>query len=141
MSNSRNWLKIGGLVLHVLIAALMILANSGKLLGSPPPEVLEQLRKANLDGQIKLIGTGELITAILLVLPWTASLGVLLTSAFWGGAICTHMGLHTSYVFPSVLLALTWVGAYLRIPAMFSSFWRTSVPASGKVDTSASSLA
>jgi hypothetical protein len=28
MSNSRNWFKIGGLVLHVLIAALMILASS-----------------------------------------------------------------------------------------------------------------
>jgi hypothetical protein len=122
MSNSRNWFKIGGLVLHMLIAALMILASSGKLLGSPPPAVLEQLRKAGLDGQIKLIGTGELITAILLVLPWTASLGVLLASAFWGGAICTHMGMHDSYVLQSVLLVLTWVGAYLRLPAMFSSF-------------------
>jgi hypothetical protein len=141
VSNSRNWFKIGGLVLHVLIAALMIFASSGKLLGSPPPGILEQLRKANLDGQIKLIGTGELITAILLVLPWTTSLGVLLASAFWGGAICTHMGMHDSYVLQSVLLALTWVGAYLRLPEMFSSFWRTSVPASGKVDTSASSLA
>jgi hypothetical protein len=141
MSSSRNWFKIGGWVLHVLIAALMIFASSGKLLGSPPPEVLEQLRKAGLEEQLRLIGTGELVTAILLIVPWTASLGVLLASAFWGGAICTHMGLHTSYVFQSVLLALTWVGAYLRIPAMFSSFSRTSVPASGKVDSSRSSLA
>ena len=141
MSNSRNWFKIGGLVLHVLIAALMIFASLGKLTGTPPAEVLESLRKAGLDEQLRLIGTGELVTAILLIVPWTASLGVLLASAFWGGAICTHMGLHTSYVFQSVLLALTWVGAYLRLPEMFSSFWRTSVPASGKVDTSASSLA
>jgi DoxX-like family len=141
MSNSRNWFKIGGLVLHVLIAALMIFASLGKLTGTPPAEVVESLRKAGLEEQLRLIGCGELITAILLIVPWTASLGVLLASAFWGGAICTHMGLHTSYVFQSVLLALTWVGAYLRIPAMFSSFWPTSVPASGKVDTSASSLA
>ena len=119
----------------------MIFASSGKLLGSPPPEVVELLRKAGLDGQLKLIGTGELITAILLIVPWTASLGVLLASAFWGGAICTHMGLHESYVFQSVLLALTWVGAFLRLPEMFSSFWRTSVPGSAKVDTSASRLA
>ena len=53
MSNSRNWLKIGGLVLHVLIAALMIFASLGQSLSaSPPAEVLEKLRKANLDGQI-----------------------------------------------------------------------------------------
>ena len=141
MSNSRNWFKIGGLVLHLLIAALMIFASLGKVAGSPPAEILESLRKAGLDGQLRLIGAGELITAILLIVPWTASLGVLLASTFWGGAICTHMGLHTSYVFPSVLLALTWVGAYFRLPEMFSSFWRTSVSASGKVDTSASSLA
>ncbi|MGZ3337817.1 MAG: DoxX family protein [Isosphaeraceae bacterium] len=102
MSNSRNWFKIGGLVLHVLIAALMIFASLGKLTGTAPAEVLESLRKAGLDGQLRLIGAGELITAIMLIVPWTASLGVLLASAFWGGAICTHMGLHTSVVRVSV---------------------------------------
>jgi len=140
MSSSRNWFRIGGLVLHVLIAALMIVASSGKLLGSPPPQVVEQLRKAGLEEQLRLIGTGELITGILLILPWTASLGVLLASGFWGGTICTHMSMHDSYVLQSVLLALTWVGAYLRLPEMFSSFRRASVPASGKVDSSTSSL-
>ena len=55
----------------------------------------------------------------MLIVPWTASLGVLLASAFWGGAICTHMGLHASYMFQSVLLALIWVGAYLQLPEMF----------------------
>ena len=140
MTDSPRWMRIAGLVLHILIAALMIFASSGKLLGSPPPEVLELLRKAGLEGQLKLIGTGELITAILLVLPWTASLGVLLASAFWGGAICTHMGLHESYVFQSVLLALTWVGAFLRLPEMFSSFWLWS-GAKSREDLPASRLA
>ena len=125
MSSSRNWFKIGGLVLHVLIAALMIFASLGKLTGTPPAEVVESLRKAGLEEQLRLIGCGELITAILLIVPWTASLGVLLASAFWGGTICTHMGLHSSYVFQSVLLLLTWVGAYLRLPEMFSSFTRS----------------
>ncbi len=141
MSSSRKWFKIGGLLLHVLIAGLMIFASSGKLLGSPPPEVLELLKKAGLDEQLRLIGIGELITGILLIVPWTASLGVLLASGFWGGAICTHMSMHDSYVFQAALLALTWVGAYLRLPEMFSSFWRTSVPASGKVDPSTPELA
>ena len=38
MSDSRNWFKIGGLVLHVLIAALMIFASLGKLTGTPPAD-------------------------------------------------------------------------------------------------------
>jgi hypothetical protein len=141
MEKSRSWFKIGGLVIHVLIAALMIFASYGKLSGPPPAEVLDMLRKTGLEEQLRLIGCGELITAILLIVPWTASLGVLMASAFWGGTIVTHMGLHSSYAFQSVLLALTWVGAYLRLPEMFGSFWRTRVSASGKGDTSASSLA
>jgi DoxX-like family len=125
MRETPRWAWGVGLVLHILIAGLMIFAASGKLLGSPPPEVLELLRKAGLDQQLKLIGTGELITAILLLIPWTSSLGVLLASGFWGGAICTHMSMHESYTFQAILLALTWVGALLRLPEMFSSFkWR-----------------
>jgi len=140
MTDSRKWLRIAGLVLHVLIAALMIFASLGKVTGTPQPDVVESLQKAGLYEQVRLIGFGELITAILLIVPWTSSLGVLLASAFWGGAICIHMGLHTSYVFQSVLLALTWVGAYLRLPEMFSSFWRTSVLPSAAIDKSPSRL-
>ena len=123
MSETPRWVWGIGLVLHILIAGLMIFASTGKLFGTPPPEVLDLLRKAGLDQQLKLIGTGELITAILLLIPWTSSLGVLLASGFWGGAICTHMSMHQPYTFQSILLALTWVGAFLRLPEMFSSFW------------------
>jgi DoxX-like family len=123
MRESPRWVWGTGLVLHILIAVLMIFASSGKLFRAPTPEVLELLRKAGLDQQLKLIGAGELITAILLLIPWTSSLGVLLASGFWGGAICTHMSMHQPYAFQSILLALTWVGALLRLPEMFSSFW------------------
>ena len=129
MPISRKALGIAGLVIHVLIAALMIFASSGKLVGTQPPEVVEMLQKMGLLNHIKLIGVGELITAIVLVVPWTASLGVLLASGFWGGTIVTHMSMGDSYVFQSVLLLLTWLGAYLRLPEMFSSFtrpWRRS---------------
>lgn len=125
MRDSKFWLRVAGLVLHILIGGLMIFASLGKVTGTPPAEVLESLRKAGLEEQLRLIGYGELTTGILLIVPWTASLGVLLASAFWGGAICTHMGLHASYVFQSVLLALTWVGAFLRLPEMYSSFTRS----------------
>jgi hypothetical protein len=119
MKMTWDWRTIAGLVLHVLVAALMIFAGSAKLLGLFPPEVLA---KIGLGGQITLIGAGELASAILLLVPRTSSLGVLLTSSFWGGAICLHMSHGEPYVLQSVLLLLTWAGAYLRIPGMFSSF-------------------
>jgi hypothetical protein len=69
-----------------------------------------------------LIGSGALLTALLLLIPRTSSLGVLLTSSFWGGAICIHMAHGEPYLFQAVLLVLSWAGAYLRNPATLSSF-------------------
>jgi hypothetical protein len=136
MKTAWNGRTIAGLVLHVLIAAMMIVAGSAKLLGLFPPEAAEKL--GGLSGQLSLIGAGELACALLLLIPRTASLGVLLTSAFWGGAICLHMSRGELYVPQSVLLLLTWVGAYLRVPGMFGSF---SAPATAVPSGAASSEA
>ena len=111
--------KVAGLALHVLVGGTMILAGSVKVLGFIPPEALA---KHGLGGQLLLIGAGELITAILLLVPRASSLGVLLASSFWGGAICIHMAHAEPYVVPAALLVLTWLAAYLRNPATFSSF-------------------
>jgi hypothetical protein len=66
----------------------MLLAASTKILGLFTPE---QIEKLGLSVPIQVIGAGELVSALLLLFPRTASLGVLLTSGFWGGAICLHM--------------------------------------------------
>ncbi len=114
--------RLTGLVLHVLLGALFILAGGIKLLN--PGMMKEQLAKDHLAGEVTLLGAGELITAILLIVPVTSSLGVLLMSGLWGGIIVVHMIHGQNYLVPSAALLLTWVGAYLREPAMFSSFSR-----------------
>jgi hypothetical protein len=119
MKERHNWMKIAGLVLHVLIGGLMIFTGAQKILGLVPTEVLA---KYGLGEQMRLIGAGAFLSALLLVMPRTSSLGILLTSAFWGGAICIHMAHHEPYVFQAVMLVLLWVGAYLRYPATLGSF-------------------
>ena len=119
MKTTRNWKAIGGWVLHGLIAGMMILAGSAKVLGFFPPQ---EVAKLGLSLPIQVIGVGELASAILLLVPRTASLGVLLTSGFWGGAICLHMSKGEPFVLQSVFLLLSWVGAYLRVPGTFASF-------------------
>ena len=114
-----NWKTIAGWVLHGLVGGAMLLAGSAKVLGLFPPE---QVEKLGLSVPIQLIGAGELVSAILLLVPRTASLGVLLTSGFWGGAICLHMSKGEPFVLQSVFLLLTWVGAFLRVPGAFASF-------------------
>jgi hypothetical protein len=110
-------------VLHGLIGGIMILAGSAKVLGLFPPD---QVAKMGLSLPIAVIGAGELASAVLLLIPRTSSLGLLLSSAFWGGAICLHMSRGEAFVLQSVLLLLTWVGAYLRVPGPFASFARSS---------------
>jgi hypothetical protein len=118
--NERNHRgKIAGLAQHILVGGLMIFTGSEKVLGRVPPEALA---KYGLGEQMRLIGAGAVLTALLLLIPRTSSLGILLTSSFWGGAICIHMAHGEPYLFQAVLLVLSWAGAYLRNPATLSSF-------------------
>ena len=119
MTKRKNWGRIAGLVLHLLIGGLLIFTGSQKVLGSVPPEALV---KYGLAEQTWLIGAGAIVTALLLLIPATSSLGILLASSFWGGAICIHMAHGEPYVFQVVMLVLSWAGAYLRNPATLSSF-------------------
>ena len=119
MNTNRNWQKIGGWVLHGLVAGVMILAGSMKVLGLFPPD---QVAKLGLSLPIEVIGVGELVSAILLLIPRTSSLGLLLTSGFWGGAICLHMSKGELFVPQSAFLLITWAGGYLRVPGAFGSF-------------------
>src|SRR5450631_3269719 len=119
MKSTRVWTMVGGWVLHGLIAGVMILAGSAKVLGFFPPE---EVAKLGLTLPIQVIGAGELASAILLLIPRTSSLGLLLTSGFWGGAVCLHMSKAEPFAIQSVFLLLTWVGGYLRVPGAFGSF-------------------
>jgi hypothetical protein len=115
MNPDNKWLKWTGFVLNVLVAGLMIFAASNKLFGKMPPELLEGAKKWGLEDKLILIGIGEMTAAVLLVLPWTAPLGTLMTSGFWGGVICIHMSQHgNDFIAGSVLLAVTWLGSFLR---------------------------
>jgi hypothetical protein len=118
MKANRNSKTIAGWVLHGLIGGIMIMAGSAKVFGLFPPD---QVAKMGLSLPIVVIGGGELASAVLLLIPRTSSLGLLLSSAFWGGAICLHMSKGEPFVSQSVLLLLTWVGAYLRVPGTFAS--------------------
>jgi hypothetical protein len=119
MKPNRNWQKISGWVLHGLVAGIMILAGSAKVFGLFPPE---EVAKLGLSLPIQVIGVGELASAILLLIPRTSSLGLLLTSGFWGGAICLHMSKAEPFFMQSVFLLIVWVGSYLRVPGAFGSF-------------------
>jgi hypothetical protein len=122
-SKPRSWRKIGGTFIHFLIGAMMIAAGIFKLAGTLSPEIVDALKKQGIYDNLALIGVGEIVTGVLLIIPHTSSLGVLLTSSFWGGAICLHLTQGEPIILQSVLLVLTWIGGWLRNPGLLASFW------------------
>jgi hypothetical protein len=122
MEERKNWGKSAGLILHTLIGGLLIFTGSQKILGSVPPEALV---KYGLGERARLIGAGAVLTSLLLLIPRTSSLGLLLASSFWGGAICIHMAHSEPYIFQAAVLLLSWAGGYLRNPATLGSFSST----------------
>ena len=56
------------------------------------------MQKWGLGEQVTLIGVGEAVSALLFLILRTHSLGLLLLTAYMGGAIVTHMQHGESYV-------------------------------------------
>jgi uncharacterized membrane protein YphA (DoxX/SURF4 family) len=113
MNPTNKFLKIAGLVLHVLIALFVMFAGFSKVAGMIPAEELAKLPDS-LRNQLLLIGIGELIAGLLLLIPWTAPLGTLVMSGFWGGVISFHLLGDHDIATGIVMLSLTWIAAFLR---------------------------
>lgn len=105
--------QITGWVLAGLLTALYLFSASGKFLN---PEQMEQMKLA--DWRI-IIAIGEIVSALLFLVPRTNFYGTLLLSAYMGGAIILHMTGEISIVMPSIVLVLVWVTTYIRRPQIF----------------------
>lgn len=106
-----------GRVISTVVTALLVMDMSMKLLGA----------KAAIEGSAQLgftphdvlvIGLVQLVCLVLYLVPRTAPLGAALWTAYFGGAVVTHMRLHNpllTHVLSGVYVAtLLWVGLWLR---------------------------
>jgi chromate transport protein ChrA len=107
LSNIAAWVIAG------LLTALYLFSAYGKL--SNPA----QMEAMKLGDWSVIIAIGEIVSALLFLIPKTSKYGTLLLSSYMGGAIILHMTGATSIVMPAVILILVWVVAFLRDPKMF----------------------
>lgn len=121
MSKLSRARLIAGWVLTVLLSALFLSSAAFKLSGAA--QAVEMMTKLGLGNEVMLIGVGEAVSALLFLIPRTHSLGVLLLSAYMGGAIVTHMQHGEPYVSQSIMLATIWVAGFLRYPQVLQSFF------------------
>src|SRR5262249_4367872 len=89
------------------------------------PGVVHQMAQDGFSGgKLALVAGLELLSGLLFLYPRTRSFGLLLFSAFLGGAICTHVqiGELPKAFGPALLLALAWIGTSLRHAEALWSF-------------------
>ncbi len=112
-----------------IVAIIVIGSAIYKLVSDVDSDGAKNFMKWGLENQIKLIGTIELILGILFLIPRTFSAGVLLLTAYFGGAIATHIehGEANNIVLPAIILLLIWIVSYLRNPAMFASLLKNKI--------------
>jgi hypothetical protein len=104
-----------------IVSNILIFLPSIVLLGSSfakfahVPGVVAQLAALGFDGpRLMIVAVLELASAALFLIPKTRPFGLLLVSAFLGGAIAAHLGHGQPPVPPAVLLALIWIGTWLK---------------------------
>ena len=107
IKNIAAWIIAG------LLTALYLFSASGKIM---QPEQMEQMKLG--DWRI-IIAIGEIVSALLFLIPKTNKIGTLLLSSYMGGALIIHMTGATSILMPAAVLILVWVVAFLRNPELF----------------------
>ena len=106
--------------LTYLLSFLLVGSATAKL--AHVPKVATQMAGLGFDGgKLVFIAVLEIISALLFAYPRTRPFGLLMVSAYLGGAIAAHVGHDQTGLQPAIVLALIWLGTWLRNPEMLGS--------------------
>jgi len=115
--------RMVGTILIFLLGFILIASAGMKF--AHVPQVTAQLGGWGFTGsRLTLVAALEISSALLYLAPTTRSAGLLIASAYMGGAIATHIQHGESFLQPAVFLSLLWLGAYLRHPQVLWSLGR-----------------
>lgn len=123
----RNGIRRNTGMILIILGAVMLLGSACAKLAHVPQVVSEMASLGLAGNRLTFVAALEVLSALLFLIPATRSFGLLMVSAFLGGAIATHLQHGQSIVGPSVVLVLMWLGASLRHPEILWS-WRRGLP-------------
>jgi hypothetical protein len=114
VSKTRLWISY---VMSGLVVLFMLMDSIMKFV--KPPEVIEGTVALGFGEQhLPVIGALGLISTLLYIFPRTAFLGAILLTAYFGGAVATHVRLNnplfTHVLFTVYFGILIWGGLWLR---------------------------
>jgi hypothetical protein len=112
-----------------ILASLIIVAGACMKLTNQP-QLVEIFSKTGLLPFMKALGVAELSFVLLFLWPRSLRIGFFLLTGYFGGAMAVELSQHIVFIMPGFILALVWVGAYLRDGYLFRSpRHNTGVPA------------
>jgi hypothetical protein len=106
-----------GYVLASILSLLLLVPAILKIVGIPM--FVELFTARNIGEFLTIIGIGLAVSAILYAIPRTRTIGTLLLSSYFGGAIVFHMTANEPFIIQSFILVLIWLFAWLRDPQYF----------------------
>jgi hypothetical protein len=106
------------------VTAIIVISGLLKIAGIHTNHLEEMGLSTTL---IKLLGAGEIIFSLLFLFTPTSKIGLLLLTAYFGGAMAAEIPYH-QVAAPLVPLALVWVVAFIRQRSAFLSVTVTKDP-------------
>jgi len=101
----------------LLIATILAISGVLKIAGIHP--MLDHFITMGLSATlVKVFGAVEVIFSLLFVYSRTSKMGLLLLTAYFGGAIAAEIPFH-QVMAPVMPLALVWIAAFVREPSNF----------------------
>lgn len=111
--------RITGWILTALVG-LFLIGASGVPKFFDFPGKAEMMSKLQIPMELlTTLGVIEVAVAVLYLIPRTAFLGAILTTAYLGGALWTHLRVSDTWFFPIIIGVLMWLGLAFRRPAIF----------------------
>jgi hypothetical protein len=116
MTTATRDSKVRNIVSNILIylPSIALLASSITKFAHVPA-IVAQMTAVGFSGpRLMVVAVLELASAVIFLVPKTRPFGLLLVSAYLGGAIAAQLGNGQPSVPPAVLLALIWIGTWLK---------------------------
>jgi hypothetical protein len=132
----RSRRRLGGTILIYVSSFLLVVSSLVKFSGVPA--VVSQMGAMGFaEGKVPVIAMLEILCAGLFLWLRTRTIGLLLVSAYLGGAVCAHFRAseYAQCLSPAFVLALSWLGMWLRYPVLLWSGY-ADASATQRPDTS-----
>jgi uncharacterized membrane protein YphA (DoxX/SURF4 family) len=114
-TTTPTWMIWTGRVISALPVLMLIM--SGVMKFNLPEDAIKDMTKIGWEPKVMpVLGIIELVSTLLYIIPQTATLGAIILTGYFGGAVATHVRVadYSHMPIPIVLGVLVWVGLYLR---------------------------